>query len=249
MAPPRHSAAVHRALRREALVRLEDASSEPHPEWSTGPACGVRWNFTLYLWTGDGAAKSAAFPAIHMTGGRVNFKFGDTKSIFYLLDTDVDLSPSATPSGPLNIRATGQPRPRRQALRVASAVLVANGQWNSADPARSELDVRTGKGAELSDVLSLFEGGKPSLLRQYLGRCTHLAGPMPALSASQVASTFPICTAGISFRPAATRGRSLSAVRSMRPDSALNCRPAAQASHRRSARASAWPIILAVSNT
>ena len=55
----------------------------------------MRWNFTLLASkTGGGGAANTggatshtAFPAIHMSGGRINFKFGDTKSIFYLLDT------------------------------------------------------------------------------------------------------------------------------------------------------------------
>ena len=33
-------------------------------------------------------------PAIKMRGGRVNFKFGDTKSVFYFSDADFDVAPS-----------------------------------------------------------------------------------------------------------------------------------------------------------
>ena len=112
-------------------VRLEDASLNL-TRMDTGPA-GVRWNFTLLTSkTGDGAAKAVAFPAIYMSGGRINFKFGDTKSIFYLLDTDVDLSPSATPNGPLNIRVTGQPARTDKPSRGFGS-FVANGQWNASD--------------------------------------------------------------------------------------------------------------------
>lgn len=154
-------------------VRLEDASLNL-TRIDTGPG-GVRWNFTLFTSkNSNGAAKSAAFPAIHMTGGRINFKFGDTKSIFYLLDTDVDLSPSATPNGPLDIRVTGEPARTDKAARGFGS-FVANGQWNSSDHSL-ELDVKLEK-SELSDVLSLFEGGKPTLLGKIWGDA-HLAGPM-----------------------------------------------------------------------
>jgi len=154
-------------------VRLEDASINL-TRMDAEPG-SVRWNFTLFTSkTGDGAARAAAFPAIHMTGGRINFKFGDTKSIFYLLDTDVDLTPSATPDGPLNIRVTGQPARTDKPSRGFGS-FVANGQWNASDHSL-ELNVQLEK-SELSDVLSLFEGGKPTLLGKIWGDA-HLAGPM-----------------------------------------------------------------------
>ena len=144
----------------------------------------VRWNFTLLAakaagGTGNAQGKTpavapATFPAVHMSGGRVNFKFGDTKSVFYLLDTDVDLSPSSTPDGPLKIRVTGQPaRTDRRSRGFGS--FVANGQWNPADRSL-ELDVKLEK-SELSDVLSLFEGSQSTLLGRIWGDA-HLAGPM-----------------------------------------------------------------------
>ena len=37
----------------------------------------------------------SAAPAIHVRNSRINFKFGDTKSVFYLTDTDLDISPPA----------------------------------------------------------------------------------------------------------------------------------------------------------
>jgi hypothetical protein len=150
-----------------------------------GPG-GVRWNFTLLAAQAAGVAPSAAgapaaasgtaFPAIHMGGGRINFKFGDTKSIFYLLNTDVDLSPSATPGGPLKIRVGGQPaRTDRPSRGHGFGNFVAKGQWNYADHSL-ELDVSLEK-SELSDVLSLFEGGQSTLLGSIWGDA-HLAGPM-----------------------------------------------------------------------
>jgi len=143
----------------------------------------VRWNFstlTSRAVSGAGAATGlptappTAFPAIHMSGGRVNFKFGDTKSIFYLLDTDVDISPSPTPNGPLKITVEGQPaRTDRRSRGFGS--FVAKGEWHPADHAL-ELDVKMEK-SELSDVLSLFEGGQSTLLGTISGDA-HLAGPM-----------------------------------------------------------------------
>ncbi len=140
---------------------------------------GVRWNFSSLTSRAGGSGKPGApqpavFPAIHMAGGRVNFKFGDTKSIFYLFDTDVDISPSSIPDGPLKITVEGQPaRTDRRSRGFGS--FVAKGQWHPADHSL-ELDVKMEK-SELSDVLSLFEGGQSTLLGTVWGDA-HLAGPM-----------------------------------------------------------------------
>jgi AsmA protein len=62
------------------------------------------WNFQLLL---GGAAGSKRIPAIRMRGGRVNFKFGDTKSAFYFNDADLDVAPSA--DGSMELRFGGAP--------------------------------------------------------------------------------------------------------------------------------------------
>jgi uncharacterized protein involved in outer membrane biogenesis len=132
---------------------------------------GVRWNFAL-LATKKATSSSSDFPAIHMSGARVNFKFGDTKSIFYLHDTYVDLSPSAIRNGSLKIRVSGQPA-RTDRVSRGFGSFVAEGQWNSADHSL-ELNAKLEK-SELSDVLSLF--GQSTLLGNVWGDA-HLAGPM-----------------------------------------------------------------------
>src|SRR6185312_12880657 len=147
---------------------------------------GVRWNFSSLASKATGVAPSgapgapASFPAIHMNGGRVNFKFGDTKSIFYLLDTDIDLSPSAVPNGPLKIRIGGEPA-RTDRLSRGFGSFVAEGQWNPSDHSL-EMDVRLEK-SELSDVLSLFEGSQSDLLGTVWGDA-HLAGPISKIGIS-----------------------------------------------------------------
>jgi hypothetical protein len=151
----------------------------------SGPA-GVRWNFTSLTSEARGVTPAAAhaapssFPAIHMNGGRVNFKFGDTKSVFYLLDTDIDLSPSAVPNGPLKISITGEPA-RTDHFSRGFGSFVAQGQWNPSDHS-VEMDVRLEK-SELSDVLSLFERSQSELLGTVWGEA-HLAGPMSRIGVS-----------------------------------------------------------------
>ena len=63
------------------------------------------WNFQFLL--ENVAANSKRIPAIRMRSGRVNFKFGDTKSVFYFNDADLDVTPSD--DGSMELRFGGAP--------------------------------------------------------------------------------------------------------------------------------------------
>jgi hypothetical protein len=63
------------------------------------------WNFQFLL--EGGAANSKRIPSIRMRSGRVNFKFGDTKSVFYFNDADLDVAPSE--DGSVELRFGGAP--------------------------------------------------------------------------------------------------------------------------------------------
>ncbi len=63
------------------------------------------WNFQFLLDTGTGDPRR--IPAIRMRAGRVNFKFSDTKSVFYFNDADLDVSPSG--DGAMELRFGGAP--------------------------------------------------------------------------------------------------------------------------------------------
>jgi hypothetical protein len=63
------------------------------------------WNFQFLL--GQAPATAEAMPAVKMRGGRVNFKFGDTKSVFYFNDADLDVAPSG--DGTVELRFSGAP--------------------------------------------------------------------------------------------------------------------------------------------
>ncbi len=63
------------------------------------------WNFQFLL--GGAAANARAMPAVKMRGGRVDFKFGDTKSVLYFNDADLDVAPSE--DGSVELRFSGAP--------------------------------------------------------------------------------------------------------------------------------------------
>jgi len=63
------------------------------------------WNFQFLL--ENSPASSKRIPSIRMRSGRVNFKFGDTKSVFYFNDADLDVTPSE--DGSIELRFGGAP--------------------------------------------------------------------------------------------------------------------------------------------
>ncbi len=63
------------------------------------------WNFQMLLNRTTPAA--AALPTIKVRGGRVNFKFAQTKSVLYFDDTDLDVSPGD--DGAVELRFSGAP--------------------------------------------------------------------------------------------------------------------------------------------
>lgn len=66
------------------------------------------WNVQPWLERpAPGKSAPARIPDISITGGRLNFKFGDTKSVFYISDADVDVFPNER--GDLVIRFSGIP--------------------------------------------------------------------------------------------------------------------------------------------
>jgi len=130
----------------------------------------VSWNFASLM----RKETLAAFPSVHMRGGRINFKFGDTKSLFYLLNTDVDLWPPDSAKGPWTLRVHAEPaRTDRPARGFGSFVL--RGQWLQSNRSTT-LDVKLEQ-SELGDILTLFNGYESGIHGDVSGDA-HLAGPL-----------------------------------------------------------------------
>jgi len=108
----------------------------------TKPRAG-EWNFEPLLTRTVGAAAQPElrFPNLEVRGGRINFKFGEVKSVFYLTEPEVDVSPPAARGGEWRIRFAGEPartdRPARGMGRFSG-----RGRWRP--------DPRTGGQLELS---------------------------------------------------------------------------------------------------
>ena len=151
---------------RIASVRLDDASINLT---KSGPATGFgHWNFTSFV---DRSIMSSA-PAIHVRNGRINFKFGDAKSVFYLTETDFDISPPASRAGGWSVYCSAKPARTDRAAQGLGA-FVLKGRWYLA-PERLDLDLeldRTGLGE-----LTALVRGQSGNIHGTLSSRLHLGG-------------------------------------------------------------------------
>ena len=129
-----------------ASVKLEDASINL-VKTSAGSEPG-RWNFESLL----NRNFLAAFPEVHILG-RINFKFGDTKSVFYLTNVDLNVTPPSRAGRDWKVSFSGEPaRTDRPARGFGS--LEAAGSWNGR---QLDLDLRLDRNA-VGEVIALVRG-------------------------------------------------------------------------------------------
>jgi hypothetical protein len=149
-----------------ASISLDEASinltkSGPADEWG-------RWNFASVI----NPSVMRTGPAIHVRNGRIHFKFGDTKSVFYLTETDLDVSPAS--GGDWKISLVGRPaRTDRPAQGLGSFRM--KGRWY-ADPGRVDMDLAIDR-TSLGEVTTLWSGQDAGVHGMLTARI-HFAGPL-----------------------------------------------------------------------
>ena len=142
----------------------------------SGPASeSGRWNFSSFV---SRSVMSAA-PKIHVRDSRVNFKFGDTKSVFYLMETDLDISPPSSGGG-WRVSCSAKPaRTDRPAQGLGS--FTVNGRWY-VDPERVDLDLELNRSA-LGEITALLRGQSGGVHGTLSARL-HMAGPIDNIGIS-----------------------------------------------------------------
>jgi hypothetical protein len=120
------------------------------------------WNFQFLLDSaegdrtpagGRGARSQPNVPAIRMRAGRVNFKFGDTKSIFYFDAADLDVAPSS--DGSAEVRFEGSPSQTDRAAQDFGRFFL-DGTWNPSRIPRLNLNVDLER-SSLAEVSRLID--------------------------------------------------------------------------------------------
>jgi hypothetical protein len=151
-----------------ASIRLEGASinlakSGPASEWG-------RWNFASFL----NRSVMSTVPAIQVRDSRIHFKFGDEKSVFYLTETDLDISPPGSVGRAWKVECAAKPaRTDRPAQGLGSFQL--KGRW-FVDPERVDMDMvldRTGLG-ELTALMR----GQVGTVHGTISARLHFGGPI-----------------------------------------------------------------------
>ncbi len=117
-------------------------------------------------------------PDIQIRGGRIDFKFGDTKSVFYISDADVDVYPNE--NGEVVIRFSGAPARTDQASQ-SFGELSARGLLQSGPNGESQLSmgVHLDRTA-ISELTRLFHGSDIGV-HGYVFADAKLDGPLSKL--------------------------------------------------------------------
>lgn len=151
-----------------ASIRLSDASINLT---KSGPADQPgRWNFSSFI----NRSMMSRAPAIHVRSGRINFKFGDTKSVFYLTNTDLDISPPGSLGGSWKVECSSMPaRTDRSAQGLGSFTI--DGRWYVA-PERVDLNLELDRSG-LGELTALVRGQSGSVHGTISSRL-HLGGPI-----------------------------------------------------------------------
>jgi hypothetical protein len=152
-----------------ASIRLDDASINVA---KTGaPSEPGHWNFEALL----NRAVIRALPELHVRSGRINFKFGDTKSVFYLTDADLDITPPSRGASDWNIEFSGEPA-RTDKPAHGFGKFVARGRWLQAGAGRLDLQVRLEQSA-VGEIIALLHGYNAGIHGTVSARM-RLAGPL-----------------------------------------------------------------------
>jgi hypothetical protein len=158
------------------------------------PANGP-WNVILLLQQtgygagpGDGKGDIPHLPAIQVRAGRLNFKFGDTKSSFYLTNANVDISPRSGEAASFDIRFTGEPA-RTDRTAQSFGTLNCRGRWISSATEESRLDLNLELEKSAIDEMARLVRGRALGLHGLIASKASIKGPLSNL---QVAGQFQI---------------------------------------------------------
>ncbi|MGA7241370.1 MAG: hypothetical protein WBY44_37150 [Bryobacteraceae bacterium] len=149
-------------------IRLEDASinlakSGPASEWG-------RWNFASVV----NPSMMRVLPALQVRNGRINFKFGNDKTTFYLTETDLDISPPVAIGRGWKVDCSAQlARTDRPATGLGAFRL--EGRWY-VEPERVDLNLAVSD-AGLGELTELMRG-EPGGIHGDVSAQLHLAGPV-----------------------------------------------------------------------
>ena len=136
---------------------------------------GGHWNFESMLTRTAGAVADASvhLPEIQLRGSRINFRYGEIKSAFYLADARLDASPPSSSGGEWRARFEGEPARTDRSSR-GFGQFTARGRWRPGDGIDATVDLEKGS---LSDLIR-FAHGHDIGVHGHISSHTRLVGPL-----------------------------------------------------------------------
>ncbi len=125
-----------------------------------------------------GVTHRRAVPDIQIRGGRINFKFGDTKSVFYISDADVDVYPNE--NGEVVIRFSGAPA-RTDRASQSFGELTARGLLHSGPNGESQLNMGVHLDRTAISELTRLVHGSDIGIHGYVFADAKIDGPLSRL--------------------------------------------------------------------
>jgi hypothetical protein len=137
------------------------------------------WNFELLAEDIASGGRTADPPSIEVRSGRINFKFSDYKAIFYLADSDIDVTPSGRDR--LDFRFSGQPSRTDQPAQNFGGLL-GRGVWSRGPNGRAAMDANLElERSGISDLARLVLGHTIGVHGMAASRA-HVSGPIDKLN-------------------------------------------------------------------
>jgi hypothetical protein len=136
------------------------------------------WNVRPLLARTPAPERREHLPEIRVRSGRLKLKFGDTKSVLYATNADVDIAPES--EAEVRIRFSLEPaRTDRAAQGIGT--LSGHGRYRlfPDKPGEIDLDIELERSA-LSEIATLLEGRGASL-RGFLASRARIAGPLSGM--------------------------------------------------------------------
>ncbi|MCC6263651.1 MAG: hypothetical protein IT169_08745 [Bryobacterales bacterium] len=141
------------------------------------------WNFEQMLRRGVGAGKRSedALPELRVRDGRINFRSGLKKSIYYFRSADLRLAQEERGTGAWLLEFRAEPA-RTDSFAPRFGTVRGRGRWLPAAGRNGELEADLEmERSPLAEVASLFRAPSGGL-SGFLSARTHLSGPVEALA-------------------------------------------------------------------
>ncbi len=138
---------------------------------------GGQWNFVPLVGRTAGVPAGTRFPELHVRRGRINFKFGNRKSIFYLTEASLDVSPPSRAGGRWQVRFQGAPA-RTDRPAQGFGTFRARGNWRPERATGGRIDLALElERSSLGELIRLSHGHDIGLHGQVSSRL-RLSGPV-----------------------------------------------------------------------